>query len=537
MTPSAPWQAAPDSAGPATLPLPSPASLDRSARRPRLLSRWITPVWALVALGLGLRLAEFASGRALWHDEAALALNILQRSFADLFRPLEFDQGAPVGFLLAVKAVVLALGRGELALRLLPLLSGCLALLAFYPLARRLLPSRAVPVAVGLFAVLPGLVYYSGELKQYSTDVLVVVLLLWVGAAPLLRPGRPGWRRLLGMGLVGAAAVWLSHPAVFVLGGVGFFWAGAYLRRRDWTGLGRLALTAGVWGLSFAGCYLVSLRYLGQNAYLHDYWKDHFLPLPPHSLGDLAWPSRFFFRTFRDLICRNSTDTAFLPGVAILAFLAGCVGLWRGQRGTLLLALAPLPFLLAAAALHKYPASGRLVLFLAPSLVLVIAAGVEELRSAVGSRCPGFTVILLTLLFFGPVRHALGNVVEPEGKAELKTVLEQVSQHRQAGDWVYVHKNAWPAFVYYSDLHGFPQDERVVRGDVPGRIDGRLDGVAAACLRELQPLRGHKRVWVIVSTIQPEVEDALVLALEQWGPCRCKARATGSSAYLFDLKR
>jgi hypothetical protein len=76
-----------------------------------------------------------------------------------------------------------------------------------------------------------------------------------------------------------------------------------------------------------------------------------------------------------------------------------------------------------------------------------------------------------------------------------------------------------------------------VRGTVAGRIEGRLDGVAGACLRELEPLRGHERVWVIVSTIQPEVEDALVLAVEQWGPCLCKARATGSSAYLFELGR
>jgi hypothetical protein len=290
--------------------------------------------------------------------------------------------------------------------------------------------------------------------------------------------------------------------------------------------------------LSFGACYLVSLRNLSRNEFLLSFWQDHFLPFPPRSWSDLAWPSRTFFRTFRDLICRNSMDVSFLPGVAILAFLAGCVGLWRRHRGTLLLALTPFPFLLLAAALHKYPCSGRLVLFLAPSLVLVIAAGVEVLRSAVGNRCPGFTVMLLALLFFGPVRHALGNVVAPEGKAELKAVLERVRPHRQEGDWVYVHKNAWPAFNYYADLHGFPLDKNVVRGGIAGRTsDGRLDGVAAACLEELKPLRGRERVWVIVSTIQPEVEQALVLALEQWGARLCKVQDTGSSAYLFDLDR
>jgi len=46
-----------------------------------------------------LRVVEFARDRPLWLDEAMLALNIAARSFAQLARPLDYDQSAPVAYL------------------------------------------------------------------------------------------------------------------------------------------------------------------------------------------------------------------------------------------------------------------------------------------------------------------------------------------------------------------------------------------------------------------------------------------------------
>ena len=81
--------------------------------------------------GSALRIAPFLIDRSLWLDEAKLALNVLERSPAQLFAPLDYDQAAPVGFLLLEKRAVMAFGEGERALRLVPLIAGLGALWLF----------------------------------------------------------------------------------------------------------------------------------------------------------------------------------------------------------------------------------------------------------------------------------------------------------------------------------------------------------------------------------------------------------------------
>ena len=80
--------------------------------------------WILCLIGMVLRVREYLGGRALWRDEASLALNLVHRSFAQLLQPLDHDQGAPVGFLWACKLATTLFGYGEYALRLVPLLAG-----------------------------------------------------------------------------------------------------------------------------------------------------------------------------------------------------------------------------------------------------------------------------------------------------------------------------------------------------------------------------------------------------------------------------
>ena len=94
---------------------------------------WEKAAAALLLLtGMLLRIRQYLTGRSLWVDEAMLALNIVERDFAGMFKPLDYDQGAPLGFLLVEKVFNLLLGKHELALRLFPLLAGLASLGLFY---------------------------------------------------------------------------------------------------------------------------------------------------------------------------------------------------------------------------------------------------------------------------------------------------------------------------------------------------------------------------------------------------------------------
>ena len=173
----------------------------------------------LVALGAALRLWQYAADASLWADEADMALNLVARSPAELLAPLQYRQVAPVGWLLAEKAAITILGDGELALRLIPLLASLAALPLFAAVARRTLEPRAVVLSLALFALSPTVIFYAAQVKPYASDIAVALLLLG-GVLDLDRRGADGGRAER-LGVLGALVVWVSHPAVLLLSGLG----------------------------------------------------------------------------------------------------------------------------------------------------------------------------------------------------------------------------------------------------------------------------------------------------------------------------
>src|SRR5215208_6687635 len=109
-------------------------------------------VGVLLLLGALLRIRQYLTGRSLWVDEAMLALNIVNRNFGGMFQPLDYDQGAPIGFLLIEKLFNSLLGKNEFALRLFPLLVGLLSLWLFHLLLRRVTNKAGLFTALALFA-------------------------------------------------------------------------------------------------------------------------------------------------------------------------------------------------------------------------------------------------------------------------------------------------------------------------------------------------------------------------------------------------
>src|SRR5580700_3089560 len=175
---------------------------------------------AIFLIGATFRLSQYIADRSLWLDEAKLALNIINRSFSGLAQPLDYDQGAPLGFLFVQKLLTVLLGNADYVLRIFPLICGLFSFWAIYALAKRIFVERAAIIAaVILFAFSDRLIYYSSEAKQYSTDVFICLLLLQVIARTLDR--NPFNQDFVLLAASGTAALGFSHPALFILAGGG----------------------------------------------------------------------------------------------------------------------------------------------------------------------------------------------------------------------------------------------------------------------------------------------------------------------------
>jgi hypothetical protein len=485
-------------------------------------AHWLVP--AFLAIGIIFRLVAYFAHRSLWLDEAMLVHNLIHRSWTELLQTLDFNQAAPVGFLWVEKLVVVCMGTSELALRLWPLLAGIISLFLFLRVARNLLQPKAVPLGLALFAAAPSLVYYASEVKQYSSDVFWT--LACIAAACSSAPEKWSGRAMVGWSLLGAVAVWFSFPVVFVLAGLGAVWFVDRAVRRDWIALGRLGMVGLVWLLSFGSYYVLLLRHLVLSEYLLDYWQASFMPLLPHTQADLGWFLDTFFHVLTYPVGLSFNQVS-LTGIGALVLIFGCVALWTGARRPLFLLLAPVGFTLLASGLHRYPFGGRLLLFLVPSVLLLLAAGAEHIRSRTAAALPLLGAAVIGLLLFGPVVTSARTLVQPRAVEEARPVLEHVKERWRADDCLYLYYRAWPAFLYYAPRVDFP------RGDYRVGTDSRDDW--SKYRPDLRQLRGRKRVWILLTHIHSEERQYLLTCLDEMG-ARLETYATpGAAVYLYDL--
>ena len=133
----------------------------------------------------------------MWCDETMLAANLLDRPWSTLARPLAYRQVCPLGFLGLEWITVQLIGFSELSLHLIPLVCSIASVPLFYFLARRVLGDRtnAVLLAVAIFTVSEPPIRYAAEVKPYSADLLVSLVLLYFAVAWLQShgQGRPMW--------------------------------------------------------------------------------------------------------------------------------------------------------------------------------------------------------------------------------------------------------------------------------------------------------------------------------------------------------
>jgi uncharacterized membrane protein len=456
----------------------------------------------------------------MYRDEAALALNIVQRPFGGLFKPLDNDQGAPIGFLLLEKSVVKIWGDHEKALRLVPQVVSILSLPLFYWLCRKLLPPCTAVIALIIIALGAKQYDYSTDTKQYALDVFVAIgLFLLATLAVTESARRKQWT--IALGVAGALAIWFSHPATFVLGGIGVMLAIEWLRRapRGYP-LGFLALAV-AWAASFAANYHWILKRLSNDNYMLWFWSkaDAFAPIPK-SLPAVIWYKQTFFDVFA-----NPCSLDYV-GLCALVFLLGVWTLWRRRMSAVIMLLLPILLALAASAVHKYPFKERLILFICPSIAIFIGAGFEYLfeqpRRVVG-------VIAVIFILITPIDTVRKFAIKPWLHSDMRTVMSIVGKNQQAGDVLYIDEACFYPYEYYRDQ--FKVTPLEFKEEKPAVTD-------IAEYREIFGAYRGKRVWIMFEGeggLPPQQEWARIV-LDEMGKRVVEASPVNDYVACYDLR-
>jgi hypothetical protein len=474
----------------------------------------------------------------------------MHRSYSGLFGQLDFNQAAPVGFLLVQKLAVDSLGATPYAIRLVPFAAGVLSMMLLYPVAMRLVGRRAAIIALSLFAVSEPLMSYAATNKQYSLDVAVA---LGLYALALFLPDQMGGREAIALMLGGAIAVSLSHPAAFILVGIAPLIVARVRggRRRDGVyllGIGAACLA------SFLAAFVLTRPSVEQVQ---------------RSTGSSGTSAPFgsdghpgFLQTFGG-ICRELLGLTTLPhairsGIVILATLLALVGLavvWKANALHAAMLALPAAAGFFASLVHSYPQFTRTFLFVIPALVILIAAGGVSLTTSKGLRvvAPGAAITLALLL--GTAAYATIDQSTSHQNSEPVEALRYLARKGQDGDSLYVYLTAQYDFRYYLECGCFDNPSAVrmarqlwpirptaghlqfapaLKSVPPSLIAGASTSDRASDYAiDLKPLRDRNRVWVLVIDASPGAAHALRAFLSKTGTRIADFPASAESVHTF----
>lgn len=361
--------------------------------------------WIIIVCGILLRLFHYIENRSLWLEEAFLSYNFFNRNFTQLFQqPLDYDQQAPIGFLVIEDLVVDIFGQNEYALRFFPLICGIAAVILFYKLASIYLSKTGTIIALLCLSISNPSVYHSTDVKQYSLELLISVLLY---LSYFFYRNRITPVQMLKWGAIGGIAVWFSYSSVFILGGIGIAMFWDRINNKEYKLARYLLIAFFIWTASFLANFFIFAFRGTKLEWMIDYWTrvPAFFPFPPRSFADF----KIIFNLLRGIFDYplglgwqyiHTTGFMRVSIIGIGCFIIGLVT-WYKKKFDFFLALSiPLALTILASGLTLYPFFQRLLLFMLPSLLLITVKGLEVVYQQVRSysRIAGNSILVIFVL-------------------------------------------------------------------------------------------------------------------------------------------
>lgn len=398
----------------------------------------------IVLLGIYLRLNAYLANPSLWHDECALALNIQNKSYSQLFGVLDFVQVAPPFFTVLTKFLTQIFGYSELMFRFIPFLVGCLSVVGFYFLSEKTLKSKiAVLLSTLFFALNDILINYSIEFKPYELDVFftIICLLFFID----FKIEKFSLRTLVMFGFGLALIPWFSFAPLFVLGAC---FLNLFVRNHKENLLKKLALFLPV-AVSIALYLIVYVSSNYTQSSMVQSWEVH-----------NAFMTFNFVHNFELLV--NVLKSLFFPINYILFFVIlffwGLFEFGKTNPRVFWLFLVVLISPIIASFLELYPYSARLVMFLVPIYLLCITKPLGPIDARYKAKSAVIILLLLSMFSQLLMAYKYSNKAYITKLEYPREMIEYIAKHSQKIDKIFVNNASNVEFLYYNSIYKLPNE-------------------------------------------------------------------------------
>ncbi len=368
--------------------------------------------------------------------------------------PIQF----PPLFGLLTRLAVVCFGSTAFALRFFTALFAVLAAVMSYRLFRLCMPQTwALFSAFMMGAAGRTFIIYAKSLKHYTADVLVTVLLLYLGKQLLNKGTRQYWLFFTVTAVIG---LYLAFASLFVSATV-FVMLLLNLKRGD----NRFRFYFVVSALIYAGAGLILyINFIAgavsNPVFLRDWsvqildWNrifqpDYLVQYVGHIVLHIMKMSRYFYYV----------------GVPVWILFNGLIVIWLYKNirernwQDILLCLLPLLFVIVASFAGKYPFSaGRLSLFLLPVWTLMIVGGVYHLCSWLEGKSRLLFFVFILAFAWMVARPVYINILKVDhykygGGRRVDLMMQTLKKHARDGDTVFLHWGAILPFYFYYTAH------------------------------------------------------------------------------------
>lgn len=316
------------------------------------------------------RICLFIFQKDLWLDEAALVQAINLSGWQDLLSgKLLNNQSAPLLFVLINKGILSYSGTPTTLIYILPFICSLTSVIILFLVSRKVGDLFYVFSVMLIFSFCFTATYYAGEFKPYSTDICISLVLLYV-TINTMKGSVSGFWSLKNITLFFICVLASSTAAIYVAGILGAELIIAWRR-------GALRKLFVSWWKMLLLLFLICTYYClylksGNSEAMRGYWKPYFIPLSWEALLGYGKTAAAIFEAL------FYTSREMSP-LLILGLIGGSVLIWHKRREYFLLLSFPV-LVTVCTNLFFYPPGhggaphgGRLLLFLLPNGVLVIA--------------------------------------------------------------------------------------------------------------------------------------------------------------------